>query len=404
MGDASTDAGIATDGGIATGAGAQRQHYIDWLRVLAVLLLFPFHVSRVFDAGQAFYVKSAEVSVRLSYILGFISTWHMQLLFLLAGASTYLALGRRTAGTYVLERVKRLLVPLVFGFVVLIPPQTWIGARFNAGYTASLWHYLVSGDWLVWNVWDGGDYYGGFGIGHLWFILILLVLSLVALPLFLLARTKRGTQAVQIMARGLANPAWWLLPPMFMLVAEGLPDPAGLSPFYYLVFFLLGYVIMAHSRFTVAAERYRWPSLAVGAALALFWILSWDLRDSTPDMSWRRIGLVYLGMLATWLVLVGLLGCGKRYLNSSSAALSYLAEGSYPVYILHQTVIVVLAFYLVGMPGPWLVRWLLLLAGSVVGTFALYEVVRRVGPLRFLFGMRAATRKQEPRRGGRTST
>ena len=397
MGGASTDPGIRTD------SGTSRQHYIDWLRVLAVLLLFPFHVSRVFNAGEAFYVKSAEVSVRLDYVLGFISTWHMQLLFLLAGASTYLALGRRSGGTYLTERVNRLLVPLAFGFVVLIPPQTWIGARLNSGYTASFWHYLVSGDWLVWSVRDGGDYFGGFGIGHLWFILILFLLSLVALPLFLLARTGRGRQAVQIMARGLANPAWWLVPPMFILVAENLPDPARLHPFYYLVFFLLGYVIMAHGRFIEAAKRYRWPSLGLGVALALFWVLSNHLRDSTPDMSWRRIGLVYLGMLATWMMLVGLLGCGKRYLDRPSPALSYLAEGSYPVYILHQTVIVVLAFYLVGMPGPWLVRWFLLLAGSVVGTFALYEIVRRVNPLRSLFGMRAAAPAKRPRAGRRDS-
>ena len=101
-------------------------------------------------------------------------------------------------------------------------------------------------------------------------------------------------------------------------------------------------------------------------------------------------GLNYLGMAATWLALVGLLGCGKRYLDRTSPALGYLAEGSYPVYILHQTVIVVIAFYLVGMPGPGWVQWLALLATSVVGTFALYEVVRRVAPLRFLFGMRRA--------------
>ena len=58
---------------------------------------------------------------------------------------------------------------------MLIPPQTWYGARFNSGYTDSYWHYLSSGDFLKWNIQDGGDYYGGFGIGQLWFIMFLLL-------------------------------------------------------------------------------------------------------------------------------------------------------------------------------------------------------------------------------------
>ena len=78
-------------------AAPARQHYIDWLRVLAVLLLFPFHVSRVFNTDDPFYVKAAHLSGPLSDALNFISVWHMPLLFVLAGASTFFALGKRSA-------------------------------------------------------------------------------------------------------------------------------------------------------------------------------------------------------------------------------------------------------------------------------------------------------------------
>ena len=97
-------------------AGPSRRYYIDWLRVLAVLLLFPFHISRVFNVAKPFYVKGAHLSRRLNYVLRFISTWHMQLLFLLAGASTYYALRKRGGGGYLFERVKRLLVPSCSAF------------------------------------------------------------------------------------------------------------------------------------------------------------------------------------------------------------------------------------------------------------------------------------------------
>lgn len=129
-----------------TGTGGARVHYVDWLRVLAVLLLFPFHTLRVFN-DEDFYAKALPVTEWLDGVLWFISIWHMPLLFFLAGCSTYLALGRRSAGQYALERTKRLLVPLVFGIFILIPPQTWYGARFNSGTpdpTATIWRAATS--------------------------------------------------------------------------------------------------------------------------------------------------------------------------------------------------------------------------------------------------------------------
>ena len=101
-----------------------RVHYVDWLRILAVLLLFPFHTLRVFN-NEPFYVKASTLSTVADWAISFIALWHMPLLFFLAGCATYFALRKRTSGQYAWERVKRLLVPLVFGILVLVPPQTW---------------------------------------------------------------------------------------------------------------------------------------------------------------------------------------------------------------------------------------------------------------------------------------
>ena len=371
---------------------SRRIHSIDWLRVFAVLLLFPFHTGRVFNVNDPFYVKSAFQSGFISDVLSLIEVWHMPLLFLLAGASTYLAFRKRGAGQYALERVKRLLVPLLFGIFVLIPPQTWYGGRFNSGYTKSFWQYLASTDFLVFNIRDGGDYYGGFGIGHLWFILFLLVISLVALALILPMRTPRGTRFAQGFARVLSHPAGWLLAAFIIMLAENTPEIAGINFIYYFVFFVLGYVIMTDERFAERAERYRWLATIAGLALAEFSVLTADFRHSFPDPSLERTGLTLLLFGSVWLVIVGALGLGRRYLDRPSKALSYLGEASYPVYILHQTVIVVLAWYVVRLPGPWALQWFALLALSVAATFGVYEVVRRVGVLRFLFGMKPRRR------------
>lgn len=371
----------------ALDATGSRLHYIDWLRVLAVLLLFPYHVTRVFNE-EVFYVKADQVSAALNVVLGFVSVWHMQLLFVLAGASTYFALRRRSSRKCVGERFTRLGVPFLIGvFILLIPVQTWYGARFNSGYTGSFRHYLVSGDFLQWNIQEGGDYFGGFGFGHLWFIFVLLLVAVIALPL--LANGGRGGALLCGLSRRLARPLWWPLAALLIFAGEALPDPTGaLTPFYYLMLFVLGYVVVCDIGFMKSAERYRLPALATGALLAAFWVLTPGLRDALPDPSPQLMALNLLGALATWLVIVGLLGYGRRYLDRTSPALSYLGEASYPVYLLHQTVIVIAAFYVVDLAAAEPLQWLTLMVVSVAGTFALYEVVRRTRVTRFVFGMK----------------
>jgi peptidoglycan/LPS O-acetylase OafA/YrhL len=368
-----------------------RIHYVDWLRVLAVLLLFPFHTLRVFNAGEPFYVKAAGLSAGVNYFLAFIDRWHMPLLFLLAGASTFFAMRKRTTRQYVGERLMRLGIPFLLGLLLIIPPQTYVGGRVNSGYAGSYAHYLVSGDFLAWNIRDGGDYFGGLGIGHLWFILWLLGVSLLALPLVAWVRGERGRAWLARWSTRLSRPAWWLLPPALIWLGDGLPDIVGKNPFYYLVFFLLGMAAFADASFTESAERLVWPALAGGSAIMIVYLLTGTMRDAFADPSIPRMLSDYAGFLGTWLVIVGMLGLGRRYLNAPSRQLSYLAEASYPIYILHQTVIVLLAVAVVALPLVWQAQATILLLGAVVVTFGLYEIARRFSVTRFVLGMRRRT-------------
>jgi glucan biosynthesis protein C len=368
-----------------------RVYYIDWLRILAVLLLFPFHTLRVFN-NEAFYVKAAPASSTASWVIDFIGLWHMPLLFFLAGCSTYFALRKRRPGQYAWERVKRLLVPLVFGILILLPPQTWYGGRFNSAYSASYWHYLSSGDFLKWNIRDGGDYFGGFGIGQLWFILWLFFISLILLPLVAWAVRGRVAPRVQRLSARLSHPAWWAAPIVLLFIGDAAPQQVGKPSLLYAFVFLLGFLMVADPKFPAAAERYRLPSLVLGVALTVFWVVSGNFRDSLPDPSWGRAGLSLLWAAALWLMIVGSMGMGRRYLNRTSPLQRYLAEGSYPVYIIHQTMIVIIAFYVVDFALPRAAQWVVLLVLAVAATFALYEIARRVAFLRFLLGMRGRKR------------
>jgi len=370
--------------------GSRRLHYIDWLRVLAVLLLFPFHTGRVFYVGEAFYVKGPQESALVTQVGEFIDVWHMPLLFVLAGASTYLALGRRSRREYAFERVRRLLVPFVFGMLLLIPPQTWYGARFNSGYRGSYLHYLISGDFL--RVEPGrDDFFGGLGTGHLWFIIFLFVFSLAALPMW--GGRLRDDSRLVGLSRVLAHPAGWLLAGLALLAAETLPEIGGQNPFTYFVFFVLGYLAMCSEEFVDAARRWAWLTFPIGVTGAVWWVAISGWRNTLADPSAALAGIGLAGMTAAWLLIIGLLGVGSSLLDRTSPTLEYLAESSYPVYILHQTAIVAVAFYAVGIDAPWAAQWTAILAVSVALTFLCYEGLRRIAWLRFLFGMRPRTSK-----------
>ena len=114
-------------GGTVLGERPPRRNDIDWLRIAAVLLLIPYHTARCFNWDEDFYVKNDPPWQPAQRFVEFVNPWQMSLLFLLAGASTWLAFRHRGPGEYVGERAKRLLIPFVFGLIVIVPPQTWWG-------------------------------------------------------------------------------------------------------------------------------------------------------------------------------------------------------------------------------------------------------------------------------------
>lgn len=373
---------------------AKRIHYIDWLRVLAVLALFPYHSARIFDTFQTFYAKSAVTSPALSWgVVAFLDLFHMPLLFLLAGASMYFALAHRTPGEFTRERLLRLGVPLVFGVLVVVPPQSWIGARSNAGYAGSLWSYWPR----ALTVAPSGDlsgYSGGFTPGHLWFILFLLVLSLVALPLLRWWRSERGEAAVRGLADRFASPAGLAIMVVPLVLADALPDIGGKNPVYYLLYLLAGFLFVSDPRWAEVAERRRVTYLVIGLIGAVATALLWGWRATQADISVGAAAFAALRLGSGWSLVLACLGFGRRHLDRTGPTLTYLAEASYPVYILHQTVIVLLgALLLAVLPAGVWAPYLSILAASAVVTFAIYEGVRRVPQLRFLFGMRPKSRR-----------
>jgi len=165
-----------------------RKHYIDNLRWMCVLLLFPYHVFMIYNTwGENFYVKGPGVHPVMTFNV-VTWPWFMPILFVIAGISTAYAMRRRSVGEYVKERVLKLLVPLAAGILLLIPAQTYFAERFHNGYTGGYFAQYVL---FFTKPTDLTGYAGGFTPGHLWFILYLFVISLAAVPVILLNKKYR---------------------------------------------------------------------------------------------------------------------------------------------------------------------------------------------------------------------
>jgi glucans biosynthesis protein C len=362
-----------------------RRPDIDWLRILAVVLLVPFHAARIFDVWDPFYAKNAELSLPLSYLVAFLNPWHMPLLFVLAGMSTWFALRRRTGVQYLRERVHRLLVPLLFGVLVVVPPQAYYGLLTHSTYSGSYVDFWPS--FFLVHPGDMSGYYGTFTPGHLWFILFLFAFSLAGLPLFV--RWRTGRPELDVLAR-LGQPAGAIfLPALPLAVTDAMPDLGGkIAPFYFLLF-VYGYLLVANPRLQQAIERHAWWAFGLGLVTMTVSLLATAAAFHPAPGSVGALLVHGVRAFNCWFWVVGVLGLGRRYLSASSRFLRYASEASYPFYILHQTVIVVVGFYVVQWDAPVASKYGVILAAATVSTLALYDVVvRRVALLRVLFGLK----------------
>ena len=182
---------------------------LDWLRVLAVLLLVPYHSAIIFSSlpqTQVVYVYDSQHGLLLMKTVDFMYLWHMPLLFVVAGAASWFALGFRSGRRYLGERVDRLLVPLLFGMIVLLPPTLYLWTRTVPRLAARFpTFFQFYPHYFVPDLADlTGRTQGSWTPQHLWFILYLLGYSALALPIFQYLRGPSGKRLVEGLAAVLA--------------------------------------------------------------------------------------------------------------------------------------------------------------------------------------------------------
>lgn len=327
-------------------------------------------------------MEGQDVIATTGFILA-TSPWFMPLLFVIAGISSAYALNKRTNRAYVKERIYKLLIPLIAGILLVVPAQTFFAERFHNGFTGGyLYQYIL----FFTSPTDLTGYRGGFTPAHLWFILFLLVISIIALPIMSIYKnSKRKISPEKI-------PIWILtLLGIIPLLMNPILNFGGMSVGTYFAYFMLGYLILSCDKLIQKLERYRLPLMFISIACMVAHVGAWLLQ---------LYGVIELPLIATqvfmtiygWLAILAIFGFGNRHLNFRNEKTDYLSASAFPVYIFHQSWIIAVAYFILLAVDNVLLQMGLILVVSVFLTYATYELVKRIPYVCFLFGIKPHTK------------
>ena len=366
----------------------ERRHDLDWLRVIVFDLLIFFHVGMFFVSWD-WHIKNNVIVEVIQAPMMMLNQWRLPILFVISGMGTRFALAHRTAGQFIYERLKRLLIPLVFGMLVIVPPQVYI-ERLTQGQSYA--HFF---DYYFWNNFKGIYPTGNFSWHHLWFLPYLLFFSLVLTPLFLWLRSNPNPAWLQKITGYLdRNPfgIYWITVP-FMLIYYFL---APLFPVthafvgdwytmaYFALFFASGYfLIHIQTTFWKLVERIWRVTFVMSLICFSIYLAMWDLWDAP---FWAK---AIMKPINIWSWIFTAFGLAAKYLNQPSELLSYRNQAVYPFYILHQTITVILGYFLMESNLAWGWKFLMMVMGTFLITWAIYEfLIRRVKFIWPLFGLK----------------
>lgn len=374
-----------------------RQAWLDWLRILAIFGVLIFHSAMPFATELNWHIRNKETSNILLEMNMWLHMFRMPLLFFISGTVSYYMMQRRSAGGFIKLRMTKLFVPLVFGILIIVPPQVYM-ERLMQGYKGSFLHFYAT-------MFGSGPYpQGNLSWHHLWFILYLVLYDIVCAPLFAWIVSVKGAgfrARLGWFGQG-ARIYLFTLPGIVVFTAFTLKYPETNTFWgdwaymgYWLLFLIPGFLCIANPLLMDSLERNRKRSFII-AFLSLIAINVVRWNDCSPWdvlVNWREDYRTYVFMalkaVCGWAWVLTCIGYGKKNLNREHPVLAYLNEAVYPFYILHQTVIVVLAYYVVKAPDEVGIKYVFIVLVTLGICMAVFHhFIRPYGVMRWLFGMK----------------
>lgn len=382
----------------------KRHYYLDWLRVLAFGLLFLFHSWRPFD-HLPWHIKNADQSIVFDLLTFFTHGWRMFLIFLVSGAGTFLAM-RSRKGAFVKDRVKRLIVPFIFGILLIIPPQRfyeWIMFyEFQGSYLDFLSVYPLhqldanmGASVLLW--------FGHLGT-HLWYLPFLFVMTLFTLPF--LKRIQRGKFDFTFLKKLMSTRfgIFILILPLFIsrfLLKPLFSEYTDWADFFVYIWpFLYGFVLMTDHEFIEIIKKKTTLLLNVGVLSSTLFIYiasqGGHMVEAYLHPSFSLLHLGFSGLSAiiavSWILFF--VGFFAKFMNFNHRLLIPANISILPIYVLHQTLIIVFGYYIVGLEINLVFKFIIIAFTAIPASVLLYKMIQTNNISRFLFGLKPLAREK----------
>lgn len=370
---------------------ASRRYDLDWLRVIAFAFLIFYHVG-MFYVTWGWHVKSPHASPFLEPAMALVNPWRLMLLFFISGVALRFAFARTSLRAFLPKRTLRLFIPILFGMLVVVMPQAFFELRFKGEIGPDFWpfylRYLSMDFSILTPTWN-----------HLWYVVYIMVYTLVVaalLPLLQAAEEPVG-RLLSWLEGGAGNWRLLIVPALpFVLYRLTLDPRFPTTHAFYddwanhahsLTVVLIGFLVAKSPAFWRAVDKSVRSALVLAAAtggLLLAARLNWDAVRQDDAL---RSAFQVLRVFYAWAAIVLMLGLAQRWLDRPGKALTYLTQAIFPYYILHQTLIVAIGYALLTSGLPVWAEAAIVAGGTLAGCIMLYEIIRRVGILRPLFGL-----------------
>lgn len=383
---------------------SERKHYLDWLRVIAFYILIFYHIGMIFVPWD-FHIKNNMTLEWFETWMVFFNQWRLPLLFIISGMVIYYSMGKRTVKKVIAERSKRLLIPLIFGMIFIIPPQIYFERISDGINFASYWEFWVTvfefvpfpeGGSLSWH--------------HLWYVLYIFVYSVIALPIFIYFKSEKSNNVREKLNKFFTRNPYliyiFILPLLifYYILAPIFPTTHALIDDWYnhsisFSIFLLGFCISSFGGLWKAIVKLRKKSLIIalipGSILILFvWGPTFYIINEDTAIFFVLYSILKWTFIVSWLFTI--LGYSKFLLNNPSNILSYLNESVYPLYILHQTVMIIFGYYIIQLNVSITEKFVMLVIITFGGSMLIYEfLIKRLNLNRLLFGMKPIKKEKE---------
>jgi peptidoglycan/LPS O-acetylase OafA/YrhL len=377
----------------------ERRYDLDWLRVIAILLLHLFHCAMPFVAEWDWHLKNKETSYLVLECNYFLSRWRMPILFFISGIGTVFVLNQASIKYFIWQRTKRLLIPLLFGMLIIVPPQVYFERIYKGADYNSYLDFLPS--IFTTTVYPEGN----LSWHHLWFIAYLFVYSLLAIPFILFLKSAKGisfTNKVAVICNKIGMIGFGILLAIAGLLYFWYPnethafvqDWAGFTKYF--LYFILGAFIGINPVFWKNLEYNRKLNLKMAFfSTLLINYIRWNDKEPIWAMDTQNTLFLSLLVISAWFWVISILGYAKKYLNFTNKFLKFSNEAIYPFYILHQTFIVIITYYIIQTEDDILSKYLFLTFVTFILSMGFYVfLIKPYKITRFLFGMKTNKNKE----------